>query len=130
MLSALLNEKYNKGGFLFGEFGEELDVQRDSAESRALLLEHTGSKLRRQQRHDVEKFSWIGRCKLSFSFLGRSSSLLVYLGTFRRTACFPEPLSRALDWRLPMIPLLVIFDPCGCLLDWLCTQNLLNIQNR
>ncbi|KAG8942031.1 hypothetical protein FRC00_012049 [Tulasnella sp. 408] len=40
MLSALLNEKYNKGGFLFGEFGEEVDVQRDSAENRALLLEH------------------------------------------------------------------------------------------
>ncbi|KIO25264.1 hypothetical protein M407DRAFT_244132 [Tulasnella calospora MUT 4182] len=40
MFSALLNEKYQKGGFLLGEYGEELDVQRDSAENRALLLEH------------------------------------------------------------------------------------------
>lgn len=40
MLSALLNEKYKKGGFLVGEFGEELDIQRDTAENRALLLEH------------------------------------------------------------------------------------------
>lgn len=40
MFSALLNEKYKKGGFLLGEYGEEVDLKRDDAENRALLLEH------------------------------------------------------------------------------------------
>ncbi|KAG8902864.1 hypothetical protein FRC01_009448 [Tulasnella sp. 417] len=40
MFSALINDKYKTGGWLIGEFGEELDVQRDSPENRALLLDH------------------------------------------------------------------------------------------
>lgn len=40
MFSALLNEKYKKGGFLLGEYGEELNLKLDDAENRALLLEH------------------------------------------------------------------------------------------
>ncbi|KAG8915572.1 hypothetical protein FRC00_002712 [Tulasnella sp. 408] len=40
MLSALLNEKYNQGGFYLEEFGQEIEVRKDGEEVRKLLVEH------------------------------------------------------------------------------------------